>query len=1723
MKKKTFSFVMLSILLAQNFGFAVNAYAVTTTEAQTETTDTAKKEAELSNSTPSLPLATTTTSEMNQPTATTESQTTEASTTASSDAATPSEQQTTEDKDTSLNEKALPDVQAPITDELLDSMSLAPIGGTEYSQTEVHRELNTTPVTATFQFAVGNTGYAPGSVYTVQLPEHLGYSTVSGEVTGIGATWAVDAATKTLSITFNQRVSDTSFKVELKSYLTTEAEPLIKIETPGKNKKTYSFDLYEQVEPIQYNERTRTTGLDGEIFYNLDRTLTGNQTLELLTTETPGAVFGKQDNLEPQVFSYDVDINGQILPETQTLLTPGKDYTLSDNSLGRIAVTVPNMNQQKAYSLSINRTIYLESASDYNYLYSQQYPTTKIGSISLKSTTGTKQTTDFTAKTSQTSKVIADREMRSMSYISFQSKGKYYVTIYGTLTETKVGQQIVLESTNGQEIKNPKFTAYGPLYENVKLEDYFDIKTEGGKLTLTATKDSYLRINISDLTMDFDKKDINLSLSTPVIGPNKAIQLVSDQYIEPISVVNPLNAETAWGNYDQNGAYSSRTTVSVMGSKEKPIQNLEIKVKHPNYLSLRATKEIYFYYKLGTDYTVTPTSDGSVIKFTTPITNEIQIPIGFNYVPDSLPKDKSIPVDTIPITMSAEGLTPVDTTVTTNSKRGSERTLQSSKNQFLVNARNDSFDSLSVRTKIPAGADVLFDIYDVSNDQVDSIYPQYWDRGQYFDKPMTPNSPGYPTITFDENTNSYTFDFGKTNKRYIIEYKNANGWIDVPTLYITGTAKEPQSNNNEGSASVSVQNEALDILSATQAANPTLKNVTKTTVTTKNIDNKTHRVKNPTIELTPKGTTNAQIDLNSITVKGVPEDAYSLEKTTNGAKVIFKDYTLTENITIEYNTVSANAGQIYTETTIDSETLNQMSASKKKVTTAPITLKFSEGDAEGIVYLATATFYTHNVEDENQAIAKVSFELIDNVTHTATEFTTDEKGQYSFDAIMTGDYTLRVTNVPQEYSVDEEYLTGKAIKLVKGDNQLKIPLTKTIDHSRLQVKDSTIYVGDSWKPEENFVSATDKTGQDVPFEKITVSGQVDNTKAGVYPIIYSDEGKEETAYVTVKPDQSKLEVKDTTIYVGDSWKPEDNFVSATDKTGQDVPFEKIDVQGTVNVDKIGDYEIVYKNGKKEAKAIVHVRDDSQLEVKDTTIYVGDKWEAEDNFVSATDKTGQDVPFEKIDVQGTVNVDKIGDYEIVYKNGKKEAKAIVHVRDDSQLEVKDTTIYVGDSWKPEDNFVSATDKTGQDVPFEKITVSGQVDTSKAGVYPIVYSYEGKEETANVTVKPDQSKLEVKDTTIYVGDKWEPEDNFVSATDKTGQDVPFEKIDVQGTVNVDKIGDYEIVYKNGTKEAKAIVHVRDDSQLEVKDTTIYVGDKWEAEDNFVSATDKTGQDVPFEKIDVQGTVNVDKIGDYEIVYKNGTKEAKAIVHVRDDSRLQVKDTTIYVGDSWKPEENFVSATDKTGQDVPFEKITVSGQVDTSKAGVYPIIYSYEGKEETAHVAVKPDQSKLEVKDTTIYVGDSWKPEDNFVSATDRDGHAISFDKVQVKGEVDTKKTGEYQISYTTEPVNETKPAVQSRLFSMFSNETPRQLTTVATVHVIDRNPTPLPDKNENNQTSSSTNQTTIKSSQYVTHIVKPDKQGRYPKTGEQTNGLYRVLGLVVLLIVIISGIVIKKKRK
>ncbi|WP_185501709.1 BspA family leucine-rich repeat surface protein [Listeria innocua] len=67
----------------------------------------------------------------------------------------------------------------------------------------------------------------------------------------------------------------------------------------------------------------------------------------------------------------------------------------------------------------------------------------------------------------------------------------------------------------------------------------------------------------------------------------------------------------------------------------------------------------------------------------------------------------------------------------------------------------------------------------------------------------------------------------------------------------------------------------------------------------------------------------------------------------------------------------------------------------------------------------------------------------------------------------------------------------------------------------------------------------------------------------------------------------------------------------------------------------------------------------------------------------------------------------------------------------EVKVQDSTLMVGDTWNPADNFLSA-DNTGNPVDFKDITVTGSVDTTQPGVYTATYSYGGTTSTATITV-------------------------------------------------------------------------------------------------------------------------------------------------------------------------------------------------------------------------------------------------------------------------------------------------------------------------------------------------------------------------------------------------------
>lgn len=639
---------------------------------------------------------------------------------------------------------------------------------------------------------------------------------------------------------------------------------------------------------------------------------------------------------------------------------------------------------------------------------------------------------------------------------------------------------------------------------------------------------------------------------------------------------------------------------------------------------------------------------------------------------------------------------------------------------------------------------------------------------------------------------------------------------------------------------------------------------------------------------------------------------------------------------------------------------------------------------------------------------------------------------------------------------------------------------------------------------------------------LTTSGDVDTKVPGEYQVIYRNGKAEAKATITVLADQTSVQAKDSTLYVGDEWEAADNFVSATDKTGSNLPFSGVMVSGSVDTSKAGEYPVVYQNGKVKARATITVVANQETVVtKDSTIYEGDDWQVADNFVSATDKDGNEVKLADITTVGTVDNTTSGKYEVIYRNGKAEATATITVlADQTSVKAKDSTLYVGDDWHAVDNFVSATDKTGSNVPFSGVTVSGSVDTSKEGQYKVTYSNGKMEAIATITVVANQETVAAKDSTLYVGDSWEAADNFLSATDKDGKALPLTEVTVDGAVDTSKAGRYEVIYRNGKAEATATITVlADQTRVKAKDSTLYVGDDWEAADNFVSATDKTGATVELSGVIVTGTVDTNQEGTYEVTYTNGkVSDIATITVVAHEETVVAKDSTIYEGEKWQAVDNFVSATDKSGQAVDYDQVLTSGTVNTDVPGKYQVIYRNGKAEATATITVLADQTSVTVKDSVIYVGDNWTAADNFVSATDRDGKSLALEQLLVDGSVDTKKTGTYQVNYSIVTDEAATPNFFARLFGTDSQEA---VTATATIKVIEKAEDPeeedqQPEKDDSN-----------KGQEKPTDAGQPGKQSKatakdkrvLPKTGTAITQGYSIAGVNL---VALAGIFFFRKK-
>ena len=241
-------------------------------------------------------------------------------------------------------------------------------------------------------------------------------------------------------------------------------------------------------------------------------------------------------------------------------------------------------------------------------------------------------------------------------------------------------------------------------------------------------------------------------------------------------------------------------------------------------------------------------------------------------------------------------------------------------------------------------------------------------------------------------------------------------------------------------------------------------------------------------------------------------------------------------------------------------------------------------------------------------------------------------------------------------------------------------------------------------------------------------------------------------YLNQKKDKRCIEAKDSEIYAGDLWNPEDNFVSATDEAGNPIYWGDLNIDvNTMDFDPniAGSYSILYFFKYTNIRTLVYIQVKSSIEAKDSEIYAGERWDPKENFVSATDEAGNPVYWgdSRITWTGTVDVSKPGINEIEYRitrNGNViRSKVKVKVKEDkSSIKTKDSEKYVGERWDPKENFVSATDEDGHSVPWEdpRIIKNGaSIDTSKPGIHKMKYTHRGKvkdiDSEFTVTVKEE----------------------------------------------------------------------------------------------------------------------------------------------------------------------------------------------------------------------------------------------------------------------------------------------------------------------------------------------------------------------------------------------------
>ncbi|CEP80577.1 DUF5011 domain-containing protein [Paraclostridium sordellii] len=255
--------------------------------------------------------------------------------------------------------------------------------------------------------------------------------------------------------------------------------------------------------------------------------------------------------------------------------------------------------------------------------------------------------------------------------------------------------------------------------------------------------------------------------------------------------------------------------------------------------------------------------------------------------------------------------------------------------------------------------------------------------------------------------------------------------------------------------------------------------------------------------------------------------------------------------------------------------------------------------------------------------------------------------------------------------------------------------------------------------------------------------------------------------------------------------------------------------------------------------------------------------------------------------------------------------IVPINKVPEITASDVEIKVGEKFNSLSG-VSAKDHEDGDITNKIEIIENTVDTSKAGVYKVVYKVrdsQGASKTKEIKVTVVQGlvginrvpEITASDVEIKVGEKFNPLSG-ISAKDHEDGDITNKIEVIENTVNTDKAGVYKVVYKvrdsqgaSKTKEIKVtvvqgLVGINRVPEITASDVEIKVGEKFNPLSG-VSAKDHEDGDITNNIEVIENTVNTDKAGVYKVVYKvtdsQGATASKTI-NITVKEKIEFNDT-------------------------------------------------------------------------------------------------------------------------------------------------------------------------------------------------------------------------------------------